>query len=51
MSLLTRSRLRGQLVVDLPDLLDHPVPHRMREIEDFVQRPMQVIGEIRGLLP
>jgi hypothetical protein len=43
--------IRGELVVDLPDLLDDPDTHRMLQVEDLVQGPVHVVGEVRGLFP
>ena len=36
--------------VDTPDFLDEPLPYGMFEVEDVVERPVEVVGEVRGLL-
>ena len=41
----------GQLRVDLADLVDDPRPSRVLEIEDRIERPVEVVGDVRDLFP
>jgi len=40
----------AQLPIDLADLFHPSVPLGMLQIEDIVERPMEVIGDVRYLL-
>src|SRR5439155_17241147 len=48
---LSGSVLRAEPRVDLADLGDHPFPHRVLEIQDLVEVPVQVVGHVRDFLP
>src|SRR4051794_21715896 len=42
--------LLGQAAVDAADLVDELTAKWMLEVEDLVERPMEVIGHVRDLL-
>ena len=43
--------LLGHPDVDPADLVDQSLPHRVLQVEDRVERPVEVVGDVRDLLP